>query len=120
MGKTAKQPAKQQSPKKSTQKHRRKKRATRRILPWILILVFAIAGITAYTLHRNPNLWESITNWVSNTFSSSNIVMPKGETAIHFIDVGQGNAVLIQTAGGTMLIDGGDNGLGERVLTYLR
>jgi len=45
-----------------------------------------------------------------------------GHAAVHFIDVGQGDATLIQTTAGSVLIDGGDNRLnmGERVVQYLR
>jgi len=41
---------------------------------------------------------------------------------VHFIDVGQGDATLIQTTAGSVLIDGGDNRLnmGEHVVQYLR
>jgi len=39
---------------------------------------------------------------------------------VHFIDVGQGDAVLIQTTEGHVLIDGGDNHMGEHVVQYLR
>ena len=39
---------------------------------------------------------------------------------VHFINVGQGDAILIQTPGNrTMLIDGGDKGAGPRLVAYL-
>jgi len=101
-------------------KNKKKRRAAKRISPWVFVLVFALSGIVAHTLHRNPELWRGITNWVGEIFSSTAAQMPDGEAFVHFIDVGQGDAVLIQTAGGNMLIDGGDNGLGEQVLAYLR
>ena len=43
----------------------------------------------------------------------------QGRIYVHFIDVGQGEATLIQTHGGTMLIDGGDNHMGETTVNYL-
>jgi len=43
-----------------------------------------------------------------------------GEAAVHFIDVGQGDSVLVQTTQGSVLIDGGDNHMGDRVVAYLR
>jgi len=43
-----------------------------------------------------------------------------GEIAVHFIDVGQGEATLITTRGGNILIDGGDTPMGTRVSNYLR
>lgn len=44
-----------------------------------------------------------------------------GDILVHFIDVGQGDSILIQTkAGKTMLIDAGDNNKGEQVVDYLK
>lgn len=42
------------------------------------------------------------------------------ELTVHFIDVGQGDAILIQCAGHAMLIDAGDNSKGTTVQLYLR
>ncbi len=45
---------------------------------------------------------------------------PEGLLAVHFIDVGQGDSILIRTPQGrTMLIDGGTAAAGETVLNYL-
>lgn len=44
----------------------------------------------------------------------------KSNIYVHFIDVGQGKATLIQTAYGNMLIDGGDVLQGPNVMQYLR
>ncbi|MDR0462968.1 MAG: MBL fold metallo-hydrolase [Pseudomonadales bacterium] len=43
-----------------------------------------------------------------------------GDLVIHFIDVGQGDATLIKTSAGSVLIDGGDRHMGERMVAYLR
>ncbi|KYG90714.1 competence protein [[Bacillus] sp. KCTC 13219] len=43
------------------------------------------------------------------------------EMKVHFIDVGQGDSILIQSPNGkTMLIDGGIKGAGKTVVAYLR
>jgi len=40
---------------------------------------------------------------------------------VHFIDVGQGDSILIQTPGGkNMLIDGGTKSAGAKVVNYLK
>lgn len=39
---------------------------------------------------------------------------------VHFIDVGQGDSILIQSKDMAMVIDGGENHMGERVVTYLK
>ncbi len=46
---------------------------------------------------------------------------PNGELCIHFIDVGQGDCILVLLPSGqTMLVDAGDNGLGPTVVQYLK
>ena len=39
---------------------------------------------------------------------------------VHFIDVGQGDSVLIKKGNNSMLIDAGDNGYGNTVVSYLK
>lgn len=43
---------------------------------------------------------------------------PAGKTTVHFIDVGQGDSILIQTPGKNILVDGGERG--ETVVNYLK
>lgn len=46
---------------------------------------------------------------------------PSGEMAAHFIDVGQGDSILLETPNGkTMLIDGGNRYAGDEVVHYLQ
>ena len=48
-------------------------------------------------------------------------IAAEGTMTVHFIDVGQGDATLIQTPGGkTLLMDAGDNGQGDHVVGYLK
>ena len=42
-----------------------------------------------------------------------------GQTSVHFIDVGQGDSILIESGGEAMLIDAGTNESGPTVLSYL-
>lgn len=43
-----------------------------------------------------------------------------GELQVHFIDVGQGDAILVQSPSGeNMLVDAGDNDYGSQVVNYL-
>lgn len=39
---------------------------------------------------------------------------------VHFIDVGQGDSILIKSNDTAMVIDGGENYMGERVVSYLK
>ena len=45
--------------------------------------------------------------------------LPHEGMYVHFIDVGQGDATLVVTSAGNVLIDGGDNNMGRRVNNYL-
>lgn len=42
-----------------------------------------------------------------------------GDLVVHFIDVGQGDSILVEFRDKTMLIDAGERGMGERVIGYL-
>lgn len=43
-----------------------------------------------------------------------------GNVSVHFIDVGQGDSILIKAPGKTVLIDGGPRSAGSTVVSYLR
>ena len=51
---------------------------------------------------------------------SENITMTEGSLAVHFIDVGQGDATLIQNNEGNVLIDGGDRRTADSLVRYLK
>lgn len=44
----------------------------------------------------------------------------EGEIFVHFIDVGQGHAALVQSSDNSVLIDGGEPRYGQMLVTYLR
>lgn len=45
---------------------------------------------------------------------------PSGEMAVHFLDVGQGLSILVQSEGQTLLYDGGDRSASSFVVSYLK
>lgn len=53
-------------------------------------------------------------------FGINEFVVTQDYVVVHFIDVGQGDATLIQASGGTVLIDGGDNHFSDNLLEYLK
>jgi len=54
-------------------------------------------------------------------FPEQSPVLPgPGEIFVHFIDVGQGDATLIQSRDHAVLIDGGEPRYGQHVISYLR
>lgn len=46
--------------------------------------------------------------------------MPDGTLSVTFLDVGQGNAVLVEQGGAYMLIDGGNRDYSSFVVSYLK
>lgn len=45
---------------------------------------------------------------------------PSGQLKVHFIDVGQGDSILIQAPSAVILIDGGPRAAGQKVVDYLK
>ncbi|KNZ40607.1 MBL fold metallo-hydrolase [Acetobacterium bakii] len=60
------------------------------------------------------------TNSSSLNTETKKATVVNGTMKVHFIDVGQGDAILIQQGESTMLIDAGDNQYGETVVNYLK
>jgi len=87
-----------------------------------LVLVVIFAGAAGFGLTHNRHLiddtWSAVTDFFGGLFGV--VTIAESEIYVHFIDVGQGDAVLVQTAHGHVLIDGGDNHMGSRVAEYLR
>jgi competence protein ComEC len=63
--------------------------------------------------------------WIGQRFSFSedptiiNNPPPQGVIKVHFIDVGQGDSILIENGEAAMLIDAGENSQGEVVVNYI-
>ncbi|MEG0895583.1 MAG: MBL fold metallo-hydrolase, partial [Oscillospiraceae bacterium] len=53
-------------------------------------------------------------------FMSKNPTLQQSTAAVHFIDVGQGDSILISSDNYNVLIDGGDNNQGETVVNYIK
>lgn len=83
------------------------------------VLVLACAFITAAPKMDLP---FSVPTW-KDIFSSAQLTelseAAKQPLSIHYIDVGQGDAILIKAAGLNVLIDAGERGNGETVCSYL-
>lgn len=64
--------------------------------------------------------WAGSNIWKCREEREDTDVDVMSELTVHFIDVGQGDAILIQCAGHAMLIDAGDNSKGTKVQLYLQ
>lgn len=76
-----------------------------------LSLILIIAGCTDST--DTPSETTPVTT--QNTFTPSD-----QNLTIHFLDVGQGDSILIEYENKSMLIDAGESDQGEGVITYLQ
>ena len=76
-------------------------------------------GTTASSSATN----ETVTSQIPETTAASTttIATVSGPLKVHFIDVGQGDSILIQTPDGkTVLIDGGPKSSGSSLVSYLK
>lgn len=91
---------------------RRKQKIIWRAVVSILILFYMTCYIGYDTV---LNGHEGIYNY------GSEVAVPANHTLrVSFLDVGQGDSVLVQEGESAMLIDAGDNEHGERVVAYLK
>ncbi|SFI23735.1 competence protein ComEC [Tindallia magadiensis] len=99
---------------------------------WLLllatILLFSLFAGCARDAEESPVSVETEKSHIeaetveeTNGTSEKTPIAAEGTLIVHFIDVGQGDATLIQTPGGkTLLMDAGDNGQGDHVVGYLK
>ncbi len=100
---------------------------------WAAIIAAAVLASAAFIIYlatgNSPqellpdwgNLTSALTQAMGGTSSGpSQPELADGETAeIHFIDVGQGDSILIRSGGSNILIDAGENDQGTVVNAYL-
>ncbi len=91
--------------KKANAKRRAKRRAKKIIWSLVILVILGAAGffLKDYILPAGPTV-EPVSG---------------EEVQFHFIDVGQGDAALIRTAAGDVLIDAGDNAAEDDLKAYL-
>lgn len=69
--------------------------------------------------------WDGTTNTITITRGDGKPKIPtdngvKKEMSVHFLDVGQGDSILIKSDNVTILIDGGPRSAGQKVVSYLK
>ena len=96
---------------------------TRKSIIWLLVTLilmscFGMSGCStgkSTLIQDTPAIAESSNN-------DADLVKAKktsSELKVHFIDVGQGDSILIQSGDHDMLVDAGENDQGDTVVTYL-
>lgn len=96
-----------------------------KILIMLIVMLMIIGGCSPVN-SNSANTDNPIIINKENTNNKISTDVPKiaqvinGELEVHFIDVGQGDSILIKQNGHNMLIDAGDNHKGQDVVNYLR
>ncbi|MGM9631891.1 MAG: ComEC/Rec2 family competence protein [Eubacteriales bacterium] len=88
----------------------------------VLLVLLAVALALFY--HQSEAFRDFLhDNGIYTTTSGAQVIPsidPEGnELAVHYIDVGQGDATLLQTSAGAVLIDCGSKEYGDDILAYL-
>lgn len=98
------------------------KKALQKRLRIGLASVFLLFCLVISTFGGNGTVptWDDIYRWAEIAPSPRSVPPEAGDTQVHFIDVGQGDAVLIQQGDHFALIDAGPNEAKENLLMYLR
>lgn len=91
----------------------------KRYIPLLLIMILIISLLVGCGVIRESTV--PVNTDPGFVPAQTDPVQSAGDTLqIHFIDVGQGDAILVQTpAGQNMLVDAGENSCGELVTEYL-
>ncbi len=91
----------------------------------ILALFLSFFVLRAVDNWLELGIFDTVKKWVSDTVQQNNGTTEEespSESAdfqVHFIDVGQGDSILIRSDGHNILIDAGENDKGRTVVSYL-
>lgn len=85
----------------------------------ILIVLGGIFDISPVLSDITDKIFDVIKISIEDNSQSKN-PPPSGNVEVHFIDVGQGDSILIRTPQKNVLIDAGENNKGDLVVDYLR
>jgi len=116
-------PARQQPIKRAIRKTTRKRRNKRRGQlgkKFFLSMLFILAFVVVYQF-----FWDDIQTQLGIQLEgfgsgSGSIILAENEILVSFIDVGQGESILIRSRNNAVLIDGGEHRERNAVLGYLR
>lgn len=95
-----------------------------------ILLIIGAAGCASVTNTQNSTSTKSVSEGQTNktpdkgnnqgSLNSGNVSQTNGQLKIHYIDVGQGDSILVQQGGKNMLIDTGTNASTDSLISYLK
>lgn len=83
----------------------------------IALIVVAAAVITIMEMKNSGFTWDDLYETVGLT--EENTVSAAEQLTVHYIDVGQGDCIFVQTPEANMIIDGGERGQEKVITSYL-
>ncbi len=84
-----------------------------------IVIIITLNGVLEIeSIPTWAKIGETVTDYIEGENSAENLPA-EGILEVHYIDVGQGNSILIRTSEKSLLMDGGDNDMGEEVVEYL-
>lgn len=108
---------------------KRKRKQNKKKFPWetikklpkALVIILLTAFFVLGVLHEMGKI--DLSKYFGGQAVSEKVKAPVGyensETKVHYIDVGQGDCIFIETTGKTILIDAGEREYGEKVTEYI-
>ena len=102
---------------------RKRKKKSNQALP-IILAIIALLSVLLGCLYEYSEPFRDFVNDLG-IFSTQAPAIPPidpegNEMAVHFIDVGQGDATLFQTTNGSVLVDCSESQYGDDIVAYLR
>lgn len=91
---------------------------TKRILGLLFAMVFVLCGIGTIGMNK-AEAAAGTASAADQQISKSKETQNKGMN-VHFIDVGQADCILVESAGKYMLVDAGNNDDADTILDYLK
>jgi len=89
---------------------------------WLITTLFLVSSIGLIGCSQNNSISNQELQVTAESDSNPAPMVKEpqsSELKVHFIDVGQGDSILIQSGDHDMLVDAGENDQGDTVVTYL-
>lgn len=86
----------------------------------IAIVLIVLLAVAAFLLYQNYYV-DPLSNWFKNDPVNTISGKAEGELRVHFVDVGQGDGMVVELPDGKiMVIDGGPRSAKSKMLNYLK